>query len=457
MSRAKALGIRVVLVLLASVVVANLLHRVVFTADPPDPATYPRAGDTFGSAAEGFKQHVVALRDGWVVLRTQVAPRAPGPPMHFHRSFAEVFTVESGKLDVELPDGTIQLGPGEQHRVEAEVPHRPYNPTDEEVIIASDKPAMPQSFAACLVQIYHFLDAAEGRMGPGLMVRLAALDPICDSTLPEIPAVVRVGTEWLIVPFARALGYNNYYPDHSLHPEGAAEGQTVPGQNPSSSITGTGVPNMRQLGLTSYKPEMAFPGYTLFAPMEGTAVYLIDMRGNVVHRWQLPYRPGEYGYLLDNGNLLFGGRTGKGPVNIGGRGGIVMEVDWEGNSVWEYEEDTLHHDHCRLDNGNTMVLGWERVPPELSRKVKGGISGTEEEEGMWSDYFREVDPQGKTVWEWHAYQHLDPDLDAICPIHRRDEWTHTNTLKVLPDGNLLTSFRLLDTVGIIDKATGEFT
>ena len=114
---------------------------------------------------------------------------------------------ESGKLYVELPDGAIQLGPGEEHRVEPGVPHRPYNPTDEEVIIANDKPAMPQSFAACLVQIYHFLDAAEGQMGPGLMVRIAALDPICDGTLSEIPAVVRVGTEWLVVPFARVLGY----------------------------------------------------------------------------------------------------------------------------------------------------------------------------------------------------------------------------------------------------------
>ena len=145
--------------------------------------------------------------------------------MHFHRSFAEVFTVETGKLDVELPNGVIQLGPGEEHRVEPGAPHRPDNPTDEEVIIASDKPAMPQSFAACLVQIYGFLDAAEGQMGPGLMVRIAALDPICDSTLPEIPAVVRLGTEWLVVPFARGLGYKNYYPERSLHPEGAAKGR----------------------------------------------------------------------------------------------------------------------------------------------------------------------------------------------------------------------------------------
>ena len=160
MSRAKVLGIRVVLFFLASVGVANLLHRVVFPADPPDPATYPRAGDRFGSAAEGVNQQVVAVRDGWVVLRTQVAPRAPGPPMHFHRSFAEIFRVESGKLHVELSDGTIQLGPGEEHRVEPGVPHRPYNPTDEEVIIASDKPAAIPSSVRLTTFLSETLDAS---------------------------------------------------------------------------------------------------------------------------------------------------------------------------------------------------------------------------------------------------------------------------------------------------------
>ena len=218
MRGAWAVGNRVAVFLLVSVGVANLLHRIVFPPDPPDPATYPRAGDTFGSTAEGVQQKIMEVRDGWVVLRSRVVPGAPGPPMHFHRSFAEEFTVESGRLHVELPGGVIQLGPGERHRVEPGVSHRLYNPTDKEVIIASDKPAMPQSFAACLVQIYHFLDASEGQTGPNLMLRIAALDPICDSTLPEIPAVVRVGTDWMVVPFARVLGYKNYYPEFSLHP-----------------------------------------------------------------------------------------------------------------------------------------------------------------------------------------------------------------------------------------------
>jgi hypothetical protein len=213
---------------------------------------------------------------------------------------------------------------------------------------------------------------------------------------------------------------------------------------------------MRQLGLTVYKPDKAFHGYTLFAPMTGTSAYLIDMQGHIVHRWRLPYRPGDYGYLLDNGHLLVGGRTGKGPVPFGGRSGSIIELDWHGQVVWEYVEDTLHHDFCRLPNGNTMVLGWEPIPAEMVKRVKGGQAGTEHERGIWCDYFREITPDKQMAWEWHAYQHLDPDADAICPLDRRQEWTHANTCEVLPDGNLLTSFRLLNTVAIIDKPSGRF-
>ena len=48
---------------------------------------------------------------------------------------------------------------------------------------------------------------------------------------------------------------------------------------------------MRQTGLTLHKPEKAYQGYTLFSPMEGSNAYLIDMQGNIVHRWQMERRP----------------------------------------------------------------------------------------------------------------------------------------------------------------------
>ena len=91
---------------------------------------------------------------------------------------------------------------------------------------------------------------------------------------------------------------------------------------------------MKQLGLNLHKPDKAYQGYTLISPMEGTNTYLIDMRGRIVHRWRLPYRPGDYGYLLNNGNLLVAGRTNKGPVTIGGRSGIILEFNWDGERVW---------------------------------------------------------------------------------------------------------------------------
>jgi hypothetical protein len=104
------------------------------------------------------------------------------------------------------------------------VPHRPYNPTEGEVVVASDGPVMPQSFGACLVQIYSFLDGAQGRMGPALALRIAALDPMCDAHTPGVPAVARFGLDWMVLPFARVMGYENYYPERSLHPQATTRG-----------------------------------------------------------------------------------------------------------------------------------------------------------------------------------------------------------------------------------------
>ena len=213
---------------------------------------------------------------------------------------------------------------------------------------------------------------------------------------------------------------------------------------------------MSELGLTVYNQEKACHGYTLFSPMTGTAAYLMDMHGEIVHRWQLSYRPGTYGYLLDNGHLLINGRTNNEPVTFGGRGGIIQELDWDGTVVWEYADPLLHHDFCRMPNGNTMVLAWETIPSDMVPRVQGGLPGTEHNDGIWSDVFREVTPDKRTVWEWHTFEHLDVTTDAIGPLYQRQEWTHANTCEVLPDGNLLTSYRYLNTIAIIDKQSGQF-
>jgi hypothetical protein len=114
-------------------------------------------------------------------------------------------------------------------------------------------------------------------------------------------------------------------------------------------------------GITAYDPTRAQPGYTLFSPMYGDgSVYVMDMYGHVVHTWCLPYRPGLYGHLIDNGHLLYGGKLmedlDRSEASPRVKGGAVLEVDWLGRVVWEVRHPDHHHDAQRLRNENVMLL-----------------------------------------------------------------------------------------------------
>jgi hypothetical protein len=186
-------------------------------------------------------------------------------------------------------------------------------------------------------------------------------------------------------------------------------------------------------------------------------MWLIDMNGQFVHHWEMSLEPACHGILLPNGNLLCGIKLPDAPFpEFGGMGGKLVEMDWEGRVVWEYEDRLMHHDFHRLPNGNTIVLRWVETPAEIAAKVKGGVQRTEREGIIWADSFREITPEGKVVWEWLGYEYLDPETDGICPLCSRAEWTHANTCFVLPNGNILTSLLTLNEIAIIDKITGGF-
>ena len=219
----------------------------------------------------------------------------------------------------------------------------------------------------------------------------------------------------------------------------------------------------RGVGLIAHDPERAFPGYTLFTPQfSGGPPLLIDMKGKVVHEWRTPL-PCGWGYLLPNGNLLAECRA---PQSTKGyrewhrvwqliRGGAVMEIDWDSNVLWQAIHPDNHHDARVMRNGNLLMICVEEVPPDVAAKVKGGLPGTEHEGLMCSDKIVEMTKEGETVWEWHAWQHLDPETDRITPQDWREEWTHANTVEELPDGDILVGFRNISTVVIIERATGN--
>lgn len=243
-----------------------------------------------------------------------------------------------------------------------------------------------------------------------------------------------------------------------------------------ASATAYAWPNKYLTDVTVYDAEKAFNGYTLWAPQNKPVgaveawkkpdyVYLMDMHGKVVHKWKTPY-PVWFPQLLPNGNLLVALRTDvdakKFPEKplfgfMGGWFQVLLELDWDGNTVWEYKNLNMHHDFRKLKNGNVIFLGWERIPEAFQKKIKGGPKGSEMEGGktMYSDTITEVDPNGKVVWHWSALEHMDPVTEVIGPHYGRSEWTHFNSLDVMDDGNIMTDSRRTDAAYIIDKKTGK--
>lgn len=212
----------------------------------------------------------------------------------------------------------------------------------------------------------------------------------------------------------------------------------------------------RGAGLIAWDRDKAYDGYTLFAPMTGdSTVYLVDMSGKVVHTWRMADPPGLYGDLLPNGNLLYRGNrpAGDSPPFIQ-KGGVIGEADWEGKVMWQLPHHDQHHDARLLANGNLLLMCAEVTPPEIAARVPGG-QPVEEGVDMWTDYVAEVTREGETVWEWHAWEHLEPEARFINAQDLRNEWTHGNSVEQLPDGNVLVSFRNINTVAIVDRQAGN--
>lgn len=164
----------------------------------------------------------------------------------------------------------------------------------------------------------------------------------------------------------------------------------------------------------------AFDGYTLLSPLASKSVFLLDMRGEVVHRWDTDGMNGGSIYLLDNGNLLclcFGKENPRftGP---GVTCGLMQEVNWDGDVVWEYllsdDFHLMHHDVEPLPNGNILLITWEAV--EREDAIAWGRDADQiNDAGLWMDAVFEIERIGsvdaEVVWEWHVWDHLVQDRD----------------------------------------------
>jgi hypothetical protein len=219
-----------------------------------------------------------------------------------------------------------------------------------------------------------------------------------------------------------------------------------------------------------------FPGYTLFAPNNSRTTYLLNMDSEVIHSWSHNRNGGFSSYLMENGHLLRPASISN-PTFPGGAGaGVVQEVDWDGNLVWEYiYSNTLHHTHHDLrplPNGHVLLVAWEMKT--AAQVIQAGHSTSVP---LWPDHIVEVQPSGANggtiVWEWHAWDHLIQDYDAtkdnygvvgdhpeLLDINRGGmgnqggDWMHTNAIFHNPERDeILISCNFMNELYVIDHST----
>ena len=191
-----------------------------------------------------------------------------------------------------------------------------------------------------------------------------------------------------------------------------------------------GFPSVYPTGTTIYQPDKAWNGYTIFSTPEAQGAVLIDMNGNLIRRFKevpgAPVRMLPGGYIMGGGAMgggamgggaMGGGAMGGGGMGMGGGPSALVQLDWEGNEVWRFDQTEQvegpggttvwssrhHHDWQREGSpagyyapgsepspmsGRTLILAHKNVTrPEISARR------------LTDDYILEVSWDGEVLWD----------------------------------------------------------
>ena len=231
------------------------------------------------------------------------------------------------------------------------------------------------------------------------------------------------------------------------------------------------------LSITSSVYAEYYPGYTLFTPHNSRTSYLINQSNQNVHVWNHSVSGGYSLYLKENGHLVRTAQVRNPYIGGGGGQGLVQELDWDGNLVWQYTYSSnsylAHHDIEIMPNGNILMIAWEMKSSTEVRQA-----GFSRSVSLWPDHIIEVEPSGSSegniVWEWHSWDHLIQDYDSsrdnygVVADHPElldinmsgaggmmgGDWMHANGISYDAElDHIVISSHNLDEIFVIDHST----
>jgi hypothetical protein len=261
-------------------------------------------------------------------------------------------------------------------------------------------------------------------------------------------------------------------------------------------------PSLRNVSQVD-KPDKTCDGFTLCMWGKGSQAVLIDMRGEVVHSWHVPFSKiwsdpphlrgpiddaSVYfndGYVYPNGDIVV---VIEGPTDVrnASNGFGLAKLDKDGHVLWKYAE-TCHHDVDVGDDGLIYAIVNETVwtvPKGLERIQIPCLV----------DVIHVISPDGKTLkkvpvleaihdspyaallgvyerprtmmGEAPPTQGQPPEMSALQDDLRNRDVLHTNAVHVLnrslavtfpmfKAGQLLISPRSLDAIAVLDLDSGK--
>ena len=230
------------------------------------------------------------------------------------------------------------------------------------------------------------------------------------------------------------------------------------------------------------EPARMEPGVTLFNPRRRRVgrgqeiadfnanfgmLMALDSAGEVVWYYRVDSRISDF-EKVRNGNIIFCTADYR-----------LIEIDWLGNTLNQWyaanrpegpaegtavDVLTFHHEIDEMPDGNILVLSseWREIDDYYTSETDA--NAPRKRQRVMGDVIIEFDrTTGEVVWEWHAFDHMDPfriGYETFSPYWIRRgfpdmvDWSHANNLlHDESDDSVIVNFRYQAAAMKIDRAT----
>lgn len=205
-------------------------------------------------------------------------------------------------------------------------------------------------------------------------------------------------------------------------------------------------------GVTLNRVGRALDGFNLYTSEQAVRVFLMDMNGELLHMWEVPHEGLKNKPRLRRVRLLEGGE-----ILVLIENQQLVRLDRDSNVIWRYMHP-VHHDFDVSEDGTIYVLTRETaIYPSYNANKP-----------IRNNFIVRLSPNGV---ERSRLSLMKAFEQSICCRHfirqgMEGDVFHSNTLEVLDGsnvgldpafkrGNILTSWRQLDAIGVIDISAGE--